>query len=87
MPYPIVGVLLGFVLTLAWFSVLMLIDVYQDMRSPEVVTCPADGLDTAVRLQPAGDQRLPRITRCSRWPMHRACDQACVRQIPRLGAE
>lgn len=86
MPYPIVGVFLGFGLTLAWFSVLMLIDVYQEIGSAEVVTCPANGLLTAVRLRPAGDQGLPRITRCSRRPMHRTCDQACVRQVPRLGA-
>lgn len=85
MPYPVVGVFLGFMLTALWFAVLLLLDLYSGLRNPAVVTCPSVGADAAVRLHPAGD-RLLRVSSCSRWPAHRGCDQACMHGIKQPGA-
>jgi hypothetical protein len=84
MPYPFVAVLVGFALTLLWFGILVLADVYGEMTAPAVVTCPSTGLDAAVRLRPI-DGRLPQVSGCSRWPAHSPCNQACVETLPLTG--
>jgi hypothetical protein len=78
--YPFIGVMLGFVLTIAWLAILVLVDMYREMRSPAVVSCPSTGLEAAVQLRPLED-RLPQVTGCSRWPAHRPCHQACVESL------
>jgi hypothetical protein len=81
MTYPFVGIFLGFALTLLWFAILVLAEVYGEITDPAVVTCPSTGLDAAVRLRPLED-RLPQVTGCSRWPAHGPCHQGCVQSLP-----
>jgi hypothetical protein len=84
MPYPIVGILLGFAFTVAWFAVLVLIDVYREVRQPQVVICPATTAEAAVRLGPG--THLPAVEGCSRWPAHRHCNQSCVEGVASRGS-
>lgn len=81
MAYPFVGIVLGLALTLVWFAVVVLADVYGEVSRPVVVPCPSTGLDAAVRLRPMQD-RPPLVTNCSRWPGNRSCHQGCIESLP-----
>lgn len=76
MTYPILGVISGFVVTAVWLGVMLALDAYWRMREPQVVECPSVALPAAVALVGVEDAR--RVVRCSRWPLHRGCSQACV---------
>ncbi len=61
---------------------------YQDLKRKKSVVCPETGDTAGVEVDARrgaigvalGVPRL-RVTTCSRWPRHAACDQACRKQV------
>jgi len=80
MPYPILGVISGFVATAGWFGALIVLEAYWRMREPTVVYCPTAGVPAAVALR--GRASSTRVARCSRWSEHEGCSQACLAAGP-----
>lgn len=76
MPYPVLGVICGFLVVAVWFGVVIALDAYWRMRAPRVVFCPTAGALAAVMLAGAG--RHGRVARCSRWPAHEGCRETCL---------
>jgi hypothetical protein len=67
-------------------------DAYRRFRSPRTVTCPEtsapadvqiDGVHAAITA--LDGPPLLEVKRCSRWPEHRHCGQACLEQIDAQG--
>jgi len=61
--------------------------LYRRLRPPFVVTCPATQTPAALTLQSSPSTMESstgmtgqRVERCSRWPEHAPCDQACLQR-------
>jgi hypothetical protein len=75
-------------LALALLVPLLMAGAYLKFRGRRIVTCPETGQPAAVEVDARfaaatavlGEPSL-RLKSCSRWPEHKDCDQACLKQI------
>ena len=86
---PGIGLVLGVTLLFVGLSALFVlaVDIFRRYRGVKRVHCPETGgwvevcLDTRHALLTAlGGRPALRVTRCTRWPERRACDQDCLRK-------
>lgn len=77
MDYPIIAIVVGFVVAPLWLVVLSAFDTYRRLSAPEVVTCPALSACAAVELGVDASGRR-HVAGCSRWPLCQPCDQKCI---------
>ena len=75
-------------LGVAYVIVPVALDAYRRYRGVKVVTCPETGAAARVELDARaaaitaglGTPRLA-VARCTRWPEHEGCDQACLAEL------
>lgn len=72
------------VLVTLWVIALAVADgllrVYRGLKAPTVVHCPNSAAPAALQLQAVGATGV-HVRRCSRWPEHAGCAQACLEQV------
>ena len=92
MEHALLTVVTSIIVAALWLGLLLLIQgslrIYRRLRTPQVVTCPATqspaALDLGVKSPGMSSNHGPQqrhVRRCSRWPEHAQCDQACLQQV------
>ena len=105
MEYALLIIVSAVVAVALWPGFLLTMDgclkIYRRLKAPYVVTCPATEEPAALELAVSAPSVFsnscgprPHVRRCSRWPEHEQCAQACLGQLdssvdatPREGLE